>query len=129
MPRVLLREGVGCWGLPLSIAYLLWLYSGAFPSLGTLAGFSCLIILSEGMSARFDRQRRCLHDRLAGTRLGCKSPFNWRRGGSNRQRKDVLPQDGATKEVAKAKIVLTPESNRQWRHLGSWMRQHLILLC
>ena len=38
--RVLLREFVGCWGLPLSIAYLLWRCSGG-PNLGILAGLSC----------------------------------------------------------------------------------------
>ena len=125
MPRVLLREGVGCWGLPLSIAYLLWLYSGAFPSLGTLAGFSCLIILSEGMSARFDRQRRCLHDRLAGTYvLDANRRLIGEEVGQTVNGKMSYRRTGATKEVAKAKIVLTPESNRQWRHLGSWMRQH-----
>ncbi len=125
MARVVLREGVGCWGLPLLIAYLLWLYSGAFPSLSILAGSSCLMVLGEGMSARFDRQRRCLHDRLAGTYVldanrrliggeviepvKGKMSYRWTEAASN---------------AANARIVRTPESNRQRRHLGRWMRQH-----
>jgi uncharacterized protein YjbI with pentapeptide repeats/uncharacterized RDD family membrane protein YckC len=67
LSRILLREGIGCWGLPLSIAYVLWRSSTAFPHLGVLAGLSGLMILAEGISARFNRQRRCWHDRLAGT--------------------------------------------------------------
>lgn len=67
LSRILLREGIGCWGLPLSIAYLLWLSTSAFPNLGALACLSGLMVLGEGMSARFHRQRRCWHDLLAGT--------------------------------------------------------------
>lgn len=67
MRRVLIREVVGSWGLPLITAYLLWHYSGTFPSLGVFAGFTIFTVLGEGISARFDRHRRCWHDRLAGT--------------------------------------------------------------
>lgn len=66
--RVLIREGIGSWGLPLSIAYILW-RSSAFPHLGVLAGLSCLMVLAEGITARFDRQRRCWHDLIAGTHV------------------------------------------------------------
>ncbi|PPS44281.1 pentapeptide repeat-containing protein [Chroococcidiopsis sp. TS-821] len=67
MRRILLREVVGAWGLPLLVAYALWHLSGAFPSLGMLAGFSLLTVLGEGFTARFNRYRRCWHDFLAGT--------------------------------------------------------------
>ncbi|MUL37650.1 pentapeptide repeat-containing protein [Gloeocapsopsis dulcis] len=66
MRRILLREAFGAW-LPLLVAYVLWHYSGAAPSLGMLAGFSLLTVLGEGVSARFNRYRRCWHDLLAGT--------------------------------------------------------------
>lgn len=66
MQRIL-RRGVGAWGLPLLVAYVLWHYSGAFPSLGMLAGFSLLTMLGEGITARFNRYRRCWHDLLAST--------------------------------------------------------------
>jgi len=57
-PR-LCYEKVGCWGLPLLIAYVLWRYSSAFPP--SILDY-WLMVLGEGMSARFHRQRRCLHD-------------------------------------------------------------------
>ncbi len=66
--RILIREGIGSWGLPLSIAYILWRFS-AFPHLGVLAVLSCLMVLGEGITARFDRQRRCWHDLIAGTHV------------------------------------------------------------
>lgn len=66
LSRILIREGIGSWGIPLSIAYILWRFS-AFPHLGVLAGLSCLMVLGEGITARFDRQRRCWHDLIAGT--------------------------------------------------------------
>jgi uncharacterized protein YjbI with pentapeptide repeats/uncharacterized RDD family membrane protein YckC len=67
MRRILLREVVGAWGVPLLVAYILWHFSSTFPSLGMLAGFSLLTLLGEGISARFNRYRRCWHDLLAGT--------------------------------------------------------------
>ncbi|PIG94832.1 pentapeptide repeat-containing protein [Gloeocapsopsis sp. IPPAS B-1203] len=66
MRRALLREAVGAWA-PLLVAYVLWHFSGAVPSLGMLVGFSLITVLGEGISARFNRYRRCWHDRLAGT--------------------------------------------------------------
>ena len=66
LSRIVLREGIGSWGLPLAIAYILW-RSTAFPHLGILAGLSCLMVLAEGITARFHRQRRCWHDLIAGT--------------------------------------------------------------
>lgn len=66
LSRVLIREGIGSWGLPLSIAYILW-RSSAFPHLGVLVSLSYLMVLAEGITARFDRHRRCWHDLIAGT--------------------------------------------------------------
>jgi len=68
LSRVLIREGIGSWGLPLSIAYILW-RSSAFPHLGILAVLSCFMVLGEGITARFNRQRRCWHDLIAGTHV------------------------------------------------------------
>ncbi len=67
LDRVLIREGMGRWGLPLGIAYVIWRYSGAFPGLGILAGLAGLMISLEGLTVQLNRQRRGLHDRLAGT--------------------------------------------------------------
>lgn len=114
MRRILVREAVGCWGLPLALAYLLWLYSSAFPNLSILAGLSWLMVLGEGMSARFHRQRRCLHDRLAGTYVvdanRSLAPF-------------IEALSGARGQLVKrTKSYPTRRSRR--RSLWSWMRQH-----
>lgn len=129
MLRALLREGVGCWGLPLTIAYLLWRYSGAFPSLGILAGLSSLMVLGEGMSARFHRQRRCLHDRLAGTyvvdalRTIAPSPGHLSGGHGQPVRRETSYRWKKADEEAVAAVGMPPEINfrRSW---WIWMRQH-----
>ena len=66
LSRVAIREALGMWGLPLSVAYIMW-RATAFPHLGIFVGLSCLFVLGEGMTARFHRQRRCWHDLIAGT--------------------------------------------------------------
>jgi len=66
LSRIVLREALGMWGLPLSVAYIMW-RATAFPHLGILVGLSCFFVLAEGMTARFHRQRRCWHDLIADT--------------------------------------------------------------
>lgn len=68
-PIALLREGVGRLGLPLGLAYLVWLGSGAFPSLVALAGLSLTASLAGGLTALLDPQRRAIHDRLVRTQV------------------------------------------------------------
>ncbi|MFN6501344.1 MAG: pentapeptide repeat-containing protein [Nostoc sp. DedQUE01] len=65
---VVIREGIGRWTVPVSIAYLLWRYSFAFPNLGLFTFLAVLMVLVEGIALP-SRQggRRALHDRLAGT--------------------------------------------------------------
>ncbi|WP_414569072.1 pentapeptide repeat-containing protein [Nostoc sp. CCY 9925] len=65
---VVIREGIGRWTVPVSIAYLLWRYSFAFPNLGLFTFLAVLMVLGEGIALP-SRQggRRALHDRLAGT--------------------------------------------------------------
>jgi uncharacterized protein YjbI with pentapeptide repeats/uncharacterized RDD family membrane protein YckC len=64
---VVLREGVGRWTVPISIAYLLWRYSFAFPNLGLFTFLAVLMILGEAIALPSGRGRRALHDQLAGT--------------------------------------------------------------
>ncbi|MCC5657995.1 pentapeptide repeat-containing protein [Nostoc sp. XA010] len=64
---VVIREGVGRWTVPISIAYLLWRYSFAFPNLGLFIFLSLLMIVGEGIGLPSRRGRRALHDQLAGT--------------------------------------------------------------
>ncbi|MEH1913449.1 pentapeptide repeat-containing protein [Nostoc sp.] len=64
---VVIREGVGRWTVPISIAYLLWRYSFAFPNLGLFTFLSLLMIVGEGIGLPSRRGRRALHDQFAGT--------------------------------------------------------------
>jgi uncharacterized protein YjbI with pentapeptide repeats/uncharacterized RDD family membrane protein YckC len=65
---VLLREGIGRWTVPMSIAYLVWRYSLFFPHLSIFTGLIGLLWLAEGMGLPSkEGRRRALHDRLAGT--------------------------------------------------------------
>ena len=135
--RVLLREGMGRWGMPLGIAYLIWRYSGAFPGLNILASLSGLLLLGEAGSALLNRQRRGLHDQIAGTYvvdgadLMHPYPFQpytsdvedldgqWDSGWSSDWNDDWHDEDGAI-----AAIVLAPEASWPRRSLWHWMRQH-----
>ncbi|NJN21160.1 MAG: RDD family protein [Leptolyngbya sp. RL_3_1] len=65
--QVLLRDGVGKWGMPLAIAYGLWRIAGGFPNLWILLGLSVLSLVAESATGVFNRARRPWHDWLAGT--------------------------------------------------------------
>ncbi|MFE1746690.1 pentapeptide repeat-containing protein [Coleofasciculus sp. H7-2] len=133
------REGVGRWGLPLSTAYLIWRYSGAFPDLGILLGLSALMWLGENAIALFNPERRTLHDRIAGTFVidGARAfvPYPERNSSqSNRllrnghpvklevQSSWTQPDDGHRETVTT--IVLTSQSPKRSLHLWYWMRQN-----
>jgi uncharacterized protein YjbI with pentapeptide repeats/uncharacterized RDD family membrane protein YckC len=64
--RVMIREGLGRWGLPIATAYGLWRYTGSFPDLSILLILVGGLIVIESATVLFDR-RRSFHDRLAGT--------------------------------------------------------------
>jgi uncharacterized protein YjbI with pentapeptide repeats/uncharacterized RDD family membrane protein YckC len=65
---VLVREGIGRWTVPMSVAYLVWRYSFFFPNLSAFTGLIALLWLAEGMGLPSKHEpRRALHDRLAGT--------------------------------------------------------------
>ena len=131
-PRVLLREGIGSWGLPLLFAYVLWLYSGAAGQ-GVLVGLAGFMVLGEGTSARFNRQRRCLHDRLAGTYVldANRIPAPLVRNLSRRRDQVGWETSDQWKQAASETvgITMTPEVNRR-RRWRTWMSQHpnLVLL-
>ncbi|MEH2068279.1 MAG: pentapeptide repeat-containing protein [Nostoc sp.] len=68
LAAVAIREGVGRWTIPISIAYLLWRYSFAFPNLGLFTFLAVLMVLGEGIALPSRHGgRRALHDRLANT--------------------------------------------------------------
>lgn len=60
---------LGRWGLPLTVAYGLWLGSGAFPSLPWLGGLTLVSGLGMGATGQSSRSRRAWYDYLAGTRV------------------------------------------------------------
>ncbi|TAF06734.1 MAG: low-complexity protein [Nostocales cyanobacterium] len=64
---IVVREGLGRCTVPVSIAYLLWRYSFAFPNLGLFGFLALLMVLGEGMGWTSQKRRRPFHDQLAGT--------------------------------------------------------------
>lgn len=131
LAKVLVREGLGRWGLPLGTAYLIWRYSGAFPALGILAVLGGLLLFAEGATLQFDRQRRALHDRLAGTYVIDRTAPIWQ------SHAEVMQADGTFQAVylapleendsfidedwAIAAIVLAPAQPRQRQGLWRWI--------
>jgi uncharacterized protein YjbI with pentapeptide repeats/uncharacterized RDD family membrane protein YckC len=65
--RVLVREGIARWGLPVGVAFLVWRYGGAYPHLGLMGVLTGLTLVGEGAIALVDPKRRTLHDKLAKT--------------------------------------------------------------
>ena len=61
------REGIGRLTVPVSIAYILWRYSFAFPNLGLFTLLTVLMMMGEAIALPSRRGRRALHDWLAGT--------------------------------------------------------------
>lgn len=66
---VLIREVIGRWGLPLGIAYGIWLGIGAFPSLTALGGLALGLMLAQGLTSQGNAAHRAIYDYLAGTRV------------------------------------------------------------
>ena len=67
LAAIVAREGIGRWTVPVSVAYILWRYSFAFPNLGLFTFLAVLMVLGEGIALPSRRGRRALHDWLAGT--------------------------------------------------------------
>ena len=115
--RVLIREILGRWGVPLGVAYSIWRLSGAFPDLIILGALSGLSVLADGaLALRYKRQSG--HDRLANTlvvyaRSGQLSP------------NPVKSQEWTEEDAQIAALVLTPETDvKQDPSLWNWIRQH-----
>jgi uncharacterized protein YjbI with pentapeptide repeats/uncharacterized RDD family membrane protein YckC len=138
LARALLREGVGQWGLPLGSAYLIWRYTGAFPDLTILLTLTVVLLIAEGLTTGLNRQRRALHDRLAGTYL-LDSLALWQPDARTVWVEpsiySVAPEVEATyrwandqdwaEEGAIAAIVLAPEqTSRRSLGLWQWIQSH-----
>ncbi|MFS0513206.1 pentapeptide repeat-containing protein [Nostoc sp. UIC 10607] len=110
---VVIREGVGRWTVPISIAYLLWRYSFAFPNLGLFTFLSLLMIVGEGIGLPSRRGRRALHDQLAGTyTIDALLP-------SNRQAQSADGNDQAEEwqEGEELAAAQTNQSPNLWRRI------------
>ncbi|MEK0182138.1 pentapeptide repeat-containing protein [Microcoleus anatoxicus] len=115
--RVLIRESLGRWGVPLGLVYGVWRLSGAFPDLIILGGLSGLAMLVDGAFA-FRHQGKTGHDRLANTLV-----VNAR---SNQLSITPVKSEDWTEEDAQiAALVLTPETQTTENDsLWQWIRQH-----
>jgi uncharacterized protein YjbI with pentapeptide repeats/uncharacterized RDD family membrane protein YckC len=115
--RVLIRESLGRWGVPLGVAYGIWRLSGAFPDLIILGGLSGLAVLADGAFA-FRYKRQSGHDRLANTLV-----VNAR--SIEQSANPVNNQDWTEEDAQIAALVLTRETNvKADPSLWNWMRQH-----
>ncbi len=140
LARAIVREIVGKWGVPLSSAYLIWRYSGAFPALGVLIGTAGVAILAEISLLLFNRRQSTWHDRLAGTIVvdakkgltSYNSPYKQARGKVQQEPLTVEvqplsqePTNPITSRAVSTIIYNSPaaEKNEQFQ-LWQWMRQN-----
>lgn len=95
-----LKRELGRWGLPMVVAYGLWLGSGAFPSLPWLGGLALAGSLGVGATGQVSRSRRAWYDYLAGTRVlllrGGQVPSRYSPG-ADAQDNDYLNGQGSAK--------------------------------
>lgn len=117
---VLVREGIGRWGVPMSVAYILWRYSPAFPNLVILTGLAGIAILSEATGFSLKRNRRAFHDQIALTyTIDATKPFVPPSTGLKQSREQWNESD---EEAAIASVVMSPETIRRsglWRWMVS----------
>jgi uncharacterized protein YjbI with pentapeptide repeats/uncharacterized RDD family membrane protein YckC len=121
--RVLIRESLGRWGLPLGVAYGIWRLSGAFPDLIILGGLSGLAMLVDGAFV-FRNKRQTGHDRMVNTLV--VSVQSDQLSINSVQSQDELQEDAKIEA-----LVLTPEtSDAEKPTLWNWICQHpgIILL-
>ncbi|KZL50511.1 MULTISPECIES: pentapeptide repeat-containing protein [Cyanophyceae] len=116
LAAVVAREGIGRWSVPVSIAYILWRYSFAFPNLGLFTFLAVLMVLGEGIALPSRRGRRPFHDWLAGTyTIDATPPL----ASSDQDNKSQVPQSG--EELAPVSMsTLTGETTNTstlWRRM------------
>ncbi|MDJ0800704.1 MAG: pentapeptide repeat-containing protein [Calothrix sp. MO_167.B12] len=99
------RELIGRWTLPISVTYILWRNSFAFPNLGVFTIFAALIWLADATGFPKSDSKRAWHDRLAGTyTIDDTLPF------TPEQLRNPVQWTDSDEEAAIASIVITPES-------------------
>ncbi|MDJ0620444.1 MAG: pentapeptide repeat-containing protein [Calothrix sp. MO_192.B10] len=99
------RELIGRWTVPISVTYILWRNSFAFPNLGVFTIVAALIWLADATGFPKSKPRRAWHDRLAGTyTIDDTLPF------TPEQLRNPAQWTDSDEEAAIASIVITPES-------------------
>jgi uncharacterized protein YjbI with pentapeptide repeats/uncharacterized RDD family membrane protein YckC len=120
---VLVREAIGRWTIPMSVAYLLWRYSFLFPNVVAFTTLAIAALLLEGTGFPWQQDRRALHDRLAGTyTIDANKPFVPLPPKENKQPQPQWIE--GDEEAAIASVVMTPEQPNHRAKLWEWMRQN-----
>ncbi|CEJ47872.1 RDD domain containing protein [Umezakia ovalisporum] len=113
------REAIGRWTVPVSIAYILWRYSFAYPNLGLFTFLAVLMVLGEGIALPSRRGRRALHDWLAGTyTIDATLPFP----SSNQANKSQTTQ--SEEELPPVSMSTLTGETANTLNLWRWMRQN-----
>ncbi len=121
LKQILLREGLGKWGLPMGLAYLVWRCSWTFPNLGGFLGLAFTFVLIEGGLLLLNR--RPLHDYIAGTVVVDTNKRTKNRRPVTESVAVELPTVGEEPQLVQAIVVRAyPESSKT--SLWLWMRQH-----
>lgn len=113
--RAGIREGVGRWGLPLGVAYLLWRYFVGFPEVAILLLLSFMMLVAEWKMLLFDSRRRTIHDFIAGTRVV---------NGKKRFAVSARQEQNDDKTKAVKTILITPDREKTPFNPWLWMRQN-----
>ncbi|MFN6568738.1 pentapeptide repeat-containing protein [Dendronalium sp. ChiSLP03b] len=126
LAAAVVREGLGRTTVPLSIAYILWRYSFAFPNLGLFTFLAVLMVLGEGLALPARQGRRALHDWLAGTYTidtthPMPSSLVANKGHSSSKSNEP---DRAQEEVATPVLAIAGEENTSLTALWRRMRQN-----
>ncbi len=120
---ILLREGIGRWTIPVSVAYFLWRYSLGFPYLSVFTGLVAVTLLADGIAFPCRQGRRAFHDWLAGTyTIDAMKPFTPSLFQKNKQSQSQWTE--GDEEAAIASIVMTPEEPSQALHIWQKVRQN-----
>ncbi|ARV60003.1 low-complexity protein [Nostocales cyanobacterium HT-58-2] len=120
---IVMREGLGRWALPMSVTYFLWRNSFLFPSLGGFASLATIILVLEATGFSWQKNRRALHDRLAGAyTIDATKPFTSPPSRDSKQSQAPLIE--GDEEAAIASIVISPEEPSQQPKVWQWMRQN-----
>ena len=117
---VFMREFIGRWCLPVSVAYFLWRNSLLFPNLGVFTILVSLMMLGESSGFPWQQQRRrALHDSIAGTyTIDANQSFTPELlHDDSTAQSQLLEED---EEAAIESIVITPEPREKislWRRM------------